>query len=232
MVSCEDKCVKSGSGRTRNIGNRKGVENKRTGIFRRERHRMQRIGWLRAAVLAENDGIVSTACLVLGVAPCTRLTAVPWSRGPVGPVATVKRYSTLPTLFMHELRLRRYAYQEAVVGPKSAHTKREWPVLAPCVDYHMKAAILRLFIQRLAHGSSQFPFCQRLHDKGAVAGCLCLVRRDHVAISRAENRLFKRRSHRLQSIREVSQKAVQLSAQSSDTRLDSRRFCQAKWQEC
>jgi VIT1/CCC1 family predicted Fe2+/Mn2+ transporter len=33
-----------------------------------ERHRTARIGWLRAAVLGANDGIVSTASLVLGVA--------------------------------------------------------------------------------------------------------------------------------------------------------------------
>lgn len=33
-----------------------------------ERHRTNRIGWLRAAVLGANDGIVSTASLVLGVA--------------------------------------------------------------------------------------------------------------------------------------------------------------------
>lgn len=33
-----------------------------------ETHRTQRIGWLRAAVLGANDGIVSTASLVLGVA--------------------------------------------------------------------------------------------------------------------------------------------------------------------
>ena len=33
-----------------------------------ERHRTQRIGWLRAAVLGANDGIVSTASLVIGVA--------------------------------------------------------------------------------------------------------------------------------------------------------------------
>ena len=33
-----------------------------------ERHRMQRIGWLRAAVLGANDGIVSTASLIIGVA--------------------------------------------------------------------------------------------------------------------------------------------------------------------
>jgi vacuolar iron transporter family protein len=34
----------------------------------KERHRTERIGWLRAAVLGANDGLVSTASLVLGVA--------------------------------------------------------------------------------------------------------------------------------------------------------------------
>jgi VIT1/CCC1 family predicted Fe2+/Mn2+ transporter len=34
----------------------------------RERHRSDRIGWLRAAVLGANDGIVSTASLVVGIA--------------------------------------------------------------------------------------------------------------------------------------------------------------------
>ena len=33
-----------------------------------EKHRTNRIGWLRAAVLGANDGIVSTASLVVGVA--------------------------------------------------------------------------------------------------------------------------------------------------------------------
>ena len=33
-----------------------------------EKHRTERIGWLRAAVLGANDGIVSTASLVVGVA--------------------------------------------------------------------------------------------------------------------------------------------------------------------
>jgi VIT1/CCC1 family predicted Fe2+/Mn2+ transporter len=33
-----------------------------------ERHQVQRIGWLRAAVLGANDGIVSTASLIVGVA--------------------------------------------------------------------------------------------------------------------------------------------------------------------
>src|ERR1700733_4188368 len=35
---------------------------------RRERHRAGRLGWLRAAVLGANDGILSTASLLLGVA--------------------------------------------------------------------------------------------------------------------------------------------------------------------
>ena len=37
-------------------------------MIHRERHRSERIGWLRAAVLGANDGIVSTASLVVGVA--------------------------------------------------------------------------------------------------------------------------------------------------------------------
>jgi VIT1/CCC1 family predicted Fe2+/Mn2+ transporter len=37
-------------------------------VHQEERHRTARIGWLRAAVLGANDGILSTASLVLGVA--------------------------------------------------------------------------------------------------------------------------------------------------------------------
>jgi len=37
-------------------------------MYHSERHRNQRIGWLRAAVMGANDGIVSTASLIAGVA--------------------------------------------------------------------------------------------------------------------------------------------------------------------
>jgi vacuolar iron transporter family protein len=37
-------------------------------LSHRERHRTERVGWLRATVLGANDGILSTASLVLGVA--------------------------------------------------------------------------------------------------------------------------------------------------------------------
>src|SRR6202142_2953915 len=37
-------------------------------MVQRERHRAGRVGWLRAAVMGANDGILSTSSLVLGVA--------------------------------------------------------------------------------------------------------------------------------------------------------------------
>lgn len=53
----------------------------------RERHRTHRTGWLRAAVLGANDGIVSTASLVLGVAAAGAPTRVILVAGVAGLVA-------------------------------------------------------------------------------------------------------------------------------------------------
>ena len=36
-----------------------------------ENHLASRVGWLRAAVLGANDGIISTASLIVGVAAAT-----------------------------------------------------------------------------------------------------------------------------------------------------------------
>src|SRR3982750_1599905 len=44
------------------------AEHKKRFGHHRERHKTDRIGWLRAAVLGANDGIVSTASLIVGVA--------------------------------------------------------------------------------------------------------------------------------------------------------------------
>ncbi|HET7600964.1 MAG TPA: VIT family protein [Gemmatimonadales bacterium] len=38
------------------------------GVIHVERHRTERIGWLRAAVLGANDGLISTSSLIVGVA--------------------------------------------------------------------------------------------------------------------------------------------------------------------
>lgn len=53
----------------------------------RENHRTHRTGWLRAAVLGANDGIVSTASLVLGVAASGASTHVILVTGVAGLVA-------------------------------------------------------------------------------------------------------------------------------------------------
>jgi len=52
-----------------------------------ERHRTHRTGWLRAAVLGANDGIVSTASLVLGVAAAGAATGEVLLAGVAGLVA-------------------------------------------------------------------------------------------------------------------------------------------------
>jgi len=53
----------------------------------REIHRTDRVGWLRAAVLGANDGIVSTASLVLGVAAASATRSSVLVAGVAGLVA-------------------------------------------------------------------------------------------------------------------------------------------------
>jgi VIT1/CCC1 family predicted Fe2+/Mn2+ transporter len=53
----------------------------------RETHRVERIGWLRAAVLGANDGIISTASLILGVASASSSTHAVLLSGVAGLVA-------------------------------------------------------------------------------------------------------------------------------------------------
>lgn len=52
-----------------------------------EDHRLDRIGWLRAAVLGANDGIVSTASLIIGVAAASNSQAQILVAGVAGLVA-------------------------------------------------------------------------------------------------------------------------------------------------
>ncbi|MFZ2391011.1 VIT1/CCC1 transporter family protein, partial [Rhodoferax sp.] len=52
-----------------------------------EYHRTQHIGWLRAAVLGANDGIVSTASLILGVAAANATQSAVLVAGAAGLVA-------------------------------------------------------------------------------------------------------------------------------------------------
>ncbi|MEC8918310.1 MAG: VIT1/CCC1 transporter family protein, partial [Pseudomonadota bacterium] len=53
----------------------------------KERHYSDRVGWLRAAVLGANDGIVSTASLVIGMATAGATLAGVLTAGAAGAVA-------------------------------------------------------------------------------------------------------------------------------------------------
>ena len=53
----------------------------------REQHRLERAGWLRAAVLGANDGIVSTSSLIIGVASAPGYEASVILAGVAGVVA-------------------------------------------------------------------------------------------------------------------------------------------------
>ena len=52
-----------------------------------ERHAAHRVGLLRALVLGANDGIISTACLILGVAAADSSRAAILTAGMAGLVA-------------------------------------------------------------------------------------------------------------------------------------------------
>ncbi|MDB4213478.1 VIT1/CCC1 transporter family protein [Octadecabacter sp.] len=52
-----------------------------------EHHNMSRIGWLRAVVLGANDGIVSTASIIVGVAAAAQGTGEVLLAGTAGLVA-------------------------------------------------------------------------------------------------------------------------------------------------
>jgi VIT1/CCC1 family predicted Fe2+/Mn2+ transporter len=56
-------------------------------MYHSERHRNQRIGWLRAAVMGANDGIVSTASLIAGVAAANATAESVMVAGVAGVVA-------------------------------------------------------------------------------------------------------------------------------------------------
>jgi VIT1/CCC1 family predicted Fe2+/Mn2+ transporter len=59
-----------------------------------ERHKLESIGWLRAAVLGANDGIVSTSSLILGVATANASHASILTAGVAGLVAGAMSMAT------------------------------------------------------------------------------------------------------------------------------------------
>ena len=87
----------------------------------REMHLIERVGWLRAAVLGANDGIVSTASLIVGVAAGVVIRAVYASEG-------------LETLAIPWLQLLVFLLLSIVVGLVSSISPASRALKQPVLD--------------------------------------------------------------------------------------------------
>jgi VIT1/CCC1 family predicted Fe2+/Mn2+ transporter len=78
-----------------------------------EQHRIERLGWLRAAVLGANDGIVSTSSLILGVAAAQGYESSVILAGVAGVVAGAMSMATGEYVSVHsQADLERAALEE------------------------------------------------------------------------------------------------------------------------
>lgn len=101
-----------------------------------ERHRTEHIGWLRAAVLGANDGLISTSSLVVGVA------AAQTERGPVLLAATAGLVAGALSMAAGE-----YVSVSSQSDTENADLARERHELATMPE-HEHAELTGIYIQR------------------------------------------------------------------------------------
>ena len=113
-----------------------------------ERHRTERIGWLRAAVLGANDGIVSTASLVVGVAAAEITRHNVLVAGVAGMVAGAMSMAAGEYVSVHsqadqeeaELALERH---ELATDPKAEHKELAAIYVARGLDLNLADQVAR-----------------------------------------------------------------------------------------
>ncbi len=101
-----------------------------------ERHRTDRIGWLRAAVLGANDGIVSTASLVVGVAAANAASSEILVTGVAGLVAGAM-----------SMAAGEYVSVSSQADTEQADIERERKELATD-DKHEREELAAIYVQR------------------------------------------------------------------------------------
>lgn len=97
-----------------------------------ERHKTQRIGWLRAAVLGANDGIVSTASLMVGVAAASASQSSIMLTGVAGLVAGAMSMAAGEYVSVHS----QADTEAADIARETAELKKE-----PAAEHRELAAI-------------------------------------------------------------------------------------------
>lgn len=95
-----------------------------------EQHRIERTGWLRAAVLGANDGIVSTSSLILGVAAAQGFESSVILAGVAGVVAGAMSMATGEYVSVHSQADLESAALEEERGELEADPKAEHEELA------------------------------------------------------------------------------------------------------
>ncbi len=132
-----------------------------------ERHRTARIGWLRAAVLGANDGIVSTASLLAGVAAANAGRSEILVAGVAGLVAGAM-----------SMAAGEYVSVSSQADTENADIERERKELA--TDYeHEREELAAIYVKR----GLDAPLAKQVADQLMAGDALAAHARDELGIS-------------------------------------------------
>jgi len=132
-----------------------------------EQHRTERIGWLRAAVLGANDGIVSTASLLVGVAAAEASRSAVLVAGVAGLVAGAT-----------SMAAGEYVSVSSQADTERADLERERRELATD-EAHERAELAAIYVQR----GLDPPLAQQVADQLMAHDALGAHARDELGIS-------------------------------------------------
>ena len=132
-----------------------------------EKHRTDRIGWLRAAVLGANDGIVSTASLVVGVAAASAASSDVLIAGVAGLVAGAM-----------SMAAGEYVSVSSQADTERADIERERKELA-MDDEHERGELAAIYVQRGLDAS----LAKQVADQLMAHDALAAHARDELGIS-------------------------------------------------
>jgi len=123
----------------------------------RENHLVQRIGWLRAAVLGANDGIVSTASLIVGVAAAATTPGDVLIAGVAGLVAGAM-----------SMAAGEYVSVSSQAGTEKADLVREGAALAASPEFE-RDELTEIYVERGVEPELAGRVAEQLMAKGALA---------------------------------------------------------------
>jgi vacuolar iron transporter family protein len=137
----------------------------------RETHLVERIGWLRAAVLGANDGIVSTASLIVGVASAGQPTNAIVVTGIAGLVAGAM-----------SMAAGEYVSVSSQADTERADRAREAHELATQPDAE-RAELIAIYVAR----GLDAPLATQVADQLMASDALTAHLRDELRVSRLQH---------------------------------------------